>query len=215
MRPWLWGGGLAVLAAVLVLAFPFVRGCGGHARPSAPAGGDAVPLANSATPAAGISGARDLAEPATPPLLAYWDGGVYLLNIPPTLVVAVWDDGTIEARRDGQFLMGIVSPAEVAALTQVVKESGFCDEGLLTTVLVPDGPTLAITIATADCRVTRFYHGRDDWALDGLTQTSVPSRREVERFIAAWKRMRQAIDTLAPAATTPRPGATRLQYPRN
>ena len=178
---------------------------------------------NGSAPAARLAGKTATPNlPTGEPAICLWDGGIYMLGIKPYVVFAVWKDGTVLRRDEGQaaepgkLRIGRADPAAVARLLADCDAAGFYDPPVRHAVLV-DGPERRICLRDGTRRQILAYHDRDEWvqldALDPATSWLCPGRYEMARFVRLWRQASAGIDALKPAGLIEYVGPVLLEYP--
>ncbi|MBN1344296.1 MAG: hypothetical protein JXQ73_16535 [Phycisphaerae bacterium] len=160
-----------------------------------------------------VAGTGTAAPPtAGEPVVSYWDAGVHLARIPPSVLFAAWSDGMVVKRVGRNTMTAFVASQEVSALVESIRRAGFFAPSV--DILVrPDGPERCLSVIDGKKRRTLRYHERDDWLRSSGPQ-AYPSRSECEKLVAIWWRVVAEIKKVKCDKLKPFEGERKLVYPR-
>ena len=134
------------------------------------------------------------------PVVALWDCGIYLLGVKPSILFAVWADGTVVRAAEGRLMVGKVKPDAVAKLLTEIERSGFRNPHLESGILHPDGPVERLSVTFDGKAAQLFYDGSTDF--NDLGPDAIPSRAQLEAFVRMWREVQVAIADVKPAEVT-------------
>jgi hypothetical protein len=146
---------------------------------------------------------QQTATPATQaldqPVIEYWDGGIYLAGIKPSLLFAAWPDGKVARKVSDMTYVGHVSPEVIAKLMTDIESAGIDKPPLTYCGVVVDGPEQILSVVHSGHVIHLRYGGKTDFR--DLGPYASPSRSDCEAFVRMWQQIMQVIDAVKPADT--------------
>jgi hypothetical protein len=175
--------------------------------------GDAEPAPPSRAIAAAAT--TDPTIAAGEPILQLWKDAIYLLDSKPSLMFALWADGTTVHHVNGRMYRGQLRPSELEALQQTFRNAGLFDVPADVLWVGPDAGSWTIVARDGDRRVRLTYDSGYDGAdvLNQIDPTASPSPAEVNAFLRRWHGTINAIHAVTPERLERIKGDIRLGYP--
>ena len=166
-----------------------------------------------------------------PPVVSFWDGGVFWLQLDRFPLFVAWADGTVvrrvpkpdsdrwiytSEREDGSawrykgdvLRLCRADPAEITRLVTEIKNAGWFDPSVQCNVLMVDGPTLETTVWLGGKRQTRIYYGREEWEAEDMNVQGYGA------YVRMWKRVKTAIGAVPLTEVGDYSGYPPLERPR-
>ncbi len=144
-------------------------------------------------------------EPGTPvsrlnsPVVTFWENGDFRQGRAPTILFAIWRDGSVLRRVSGRLYIGKVTTLEEKQLIDSLEVAGLEQSPISTGAIYPDGPSYLLWAYLNGQEIALTHDTNFAWQdLEQLAPAGSPGRLQLEAFIEMWGRALTALDDVWP-----------------